>query len=440
MPATGRDPGPAGEPDVSTRRTETPAADSDWSAFLSRDEVLGGLPARRASTLLFAIESRTAQLVARSRRALTPYLTERTAEEQERAFLDALGEGRELPLQATIQDLERYAPSWAELVPAEGSVRAALARMIGQKYVLPAGRVPGIAGALGLADPAVGERFHALHGAPITSIYAEAIPASERWRWFRATTSARLENLPPFWTAFALTLTQTVGAGILALPIAFAAVGPLAGVIVLVVFGLVNILTIAAMAEAVARHGGVRYRRAYFGRMVGDYLGPVGTMIMTPSLLLGGVVTAIAYFIGFAGTLADATGVGAPVWVAALGLVLLLFLRREGIGATIASSLVVGIATISLIGALAALALPHVTGANLRHAEIPFRDGRPFDRSLLELVFGVVLFAYLGHISTASGAAVVLEKDPSGRSLIRGAAPRSPRWPTRRGPRSTWSG
>ena len=31
----------------------------------SRDEILGGMPARRATTLLFAIESRTALLVAR---------------------------------------------------------------------------------------------------------------------------------------------------------------------------------------------------------------------------------------------------------------------------------------------------------------------------------------------------------------------------------------
>ncbi|HEX2281426.1 MAG TPA: hypothetical protein VHG52_06650, partial [Thermomicrobiales bacterium] len=132
---------------------------SDWSDFLSRDELLGGLPARRASTLMFAIESRTAHLVARSRRAMATFLTERTAAEQERAFLHALAQGRELPLQPTIQDLERYAPQWADLVPADPSVRAALARMIGAKYTLPKSATPALRHALGLDDEAVQQAF-----------------------------------------------------------------------------------------------------------------------------------------------------------------------------------------------------------------------------------------------------------------------------------------
>ena len=56
---------------------------TDGPAFFSRDELLGGLNARRASTILFAIEARTAHLVARSKRAMAYYLTERTAQERE---------------------------------------------------------------------------------------------------------------------------------------------------------------------------------------------------------------------------------------------------------------------------------------------------------------------------------------------------------------------
>ena len=394
----------------------------DWAGFLTRDDVLGGMPARRASTLLFAIESRTAQLVVRSRRALASYLTERTAEQEERAFLEALGEGRDLPLQPTIQDLERYAPDWAPLVPAEAAVRAALARMLGAKYILPAGRTPAIAAALGLDDPVVGERFQALHGVPITSMYTQALPTRERWRWIRAEVSARLERLPPFWTAFALTLTEAVGGGVLALPIAFAAVGPVAAVVVLVVLGLVNILTIAAMAEAVARSGGVRYRGAYFGGMVRDYLGPIGARILTAVLLLLLVAIQVAAFVGLATTLADALGLPAALWAAAHGLALVLFLRRDSLGATVASAFVVGGTTIALMVTLSVLSLPHITGDNLRHAEIPFRDGRPFDSSVLELIFGVVLLTFLGHTSTVYSASVVLAREPSGRSLIRGSA------------------
>jgi hypothetical protein len=44
--------------------------------LFSREEVLGGLPAKRAATLLFLIESRTAHLVEQSRRAMEFSLTE----------------------------------------------------------------------------------------------------------------------------------------------------------------------------------------------------------------------------------------------------------------------------------------------------------------------------------------------------------------------------
>ena len=395
--------------------------DADWSSFLSRDDLLGGLPARRASTLLFAIESHTAQLVARSRKAMATYLTEDTAEQQERAFLDALAEGRDLPLQPTIQDLERYAPAWTELVPPDAGVRAALARLIGEKYLLPENRVPGITAALGLHDAAVADRFQQLHGRPLESIFADSVRPRERLAWLRAAAAAKLENLPPFWTAFALTLTETVGAGILALPIAFAAVGPVAGVVALVVLGLVNLLTIAAMAEAVARNGNVRYGRAYFGRLVRDYLGRSGTLVLSPALVVLNAVILLAYFIGLSTVLTDTFGARPELWSVLVFITVLFFLRRESLDATVASALLVGAASISLIVILSLIALPHVSGANLRHAEIPFRDGRPFDSSVLELIFGVVLLAYFGHTSTANCAAVVLAREPSGRSLIKGS-------------------
>ena len=57
--------------------------------LFTRDEVLGGLPARRAATLLFLIESRSAQLEARSRLAAEEFPTEKAAEELDLAFLEA---------------------------------------------------------------------------------------------------------------------------------------------------------------------------------------------------------------------------------------------------------------------------------------------------------------------------------------------------------------
>jgi hypothetical protein len=63
--------------------------------LLTREEVLGGLPARQASTLLFLIESRTAHLVAQSRRVTERFLTEDAEQERELAFYEALTLGRD---------------------------------------------------------------------------------------------------------------------------------------------------------------------------------------------------------------------------------------------------------------------------------------------------------------------------------------------------------
>ena len=75
--------------------------------ILSRDEVLGGLPARRAATVLHAIRARTAASVARSRRPLGGYVGERTAAQRESEFLAALASGRDARSKPRVQDLER---------------------------------------------------------------------------------------------------------------------------------------------------------------------------------------------------------------------------------------------------------------------------------------------------------------------------------------------
>jgi hypothetical protein len=51
---------------------------------------------------------------------------------------------------------------------------------------------------------------------------------------------------------------------------------------------------------------------------------------------------------------------------------------------------------------------------------VPFVSGRPFDPSVLHLVFGVVLAAYLGHSTVILCGRLVLQRDPGGRSLMRG--------------------
>jgi amino acid permease len=396
--------------------------DAEWEDLFSVEEIMGGLPSRRASTLLFAIEGLTAQHVARSRRALVRDFSGRTAEQEEQAFLSALTEGAALPVEPTIQDLERYAPDWASLVPGEPSIRAALARLMAEKYRIPARQTPRIQEALGLADPATIERYESSYDQVVSSLFVTDLTWRERWRWLRSRLATRLETLPPFWTAFALTLTETVGAGILALPIAFAELGVLGAVLLLVVLGGVNVLTIAALSEAVARNGNIRYGHAYFGRLVNDYLGRPGQLLLTPALFTIMTLAMAAYAIGISSALSHMIGLSPIVWTVALLAVVLFYLRKETLDATIASALIIGFSTISLIVLLSLAAVPHIESANLRHSEIPFVGGNEFDGGVLHLIFGVVLSSLFGHTTTANCAAIVLERDPSARALIRGTA------------------
>jgi hypothetical protein len=201
------------------------------------------------------------------------FATEQSENERNLAFLEAFAVGRDPPLRPTIQDLEQHAAQWADLVSENSQLRAAIAHLIGQKYSLPRHSAWHIRAVLGLDTDAVGHAYQRQHGRSLDSIYAPSMTAVDRLRWARAGLARRLESLPPFWTVFALTPTETVGAGVLALPITLAAVGPLAGVVLLVLLGVVNQVTIAALAESVARSGAVRYGNAFFGRLVADYLG-----------------------------------------------------------------------------------------------------------------------------------------------------------------------
>ena len=389
--------------------------------LITREEIMAGLPARRASTLLFLIESRTAHLVAQSRQAMERFLTEEAAKERDLAFLEAFALGRDPPLRPTIQDIERHASRWAPLAPENPRLRAAVAHLLGQKYSLTYQATPGIRAALGLDEEVVQQAYQRLYRESLETIFAPRTAPVDRLRWAWAALAGWLESLPPFWTAFALTLTETVGAGILALPIAVASVGPLAGVALLVVLGLVNVLTIACMAEAVARSGAIRYCRAFVGQMVADYLGNAGSIIVTLGLAIICFIALLAYYTGFSAFLADATPVPAEVWAALLFLVGLYFLRRESLSTTIASALLVGAANIVLILLLSLLAFAHARLENLSYVNVPFLGGRPFEPSILQLIFGVVLAAYFGHMSLSNCARVVLRRDPSARSLIWGS-------------------
>jgi amino acid permease len=386
--------------------------------LFTREEALTGLPARRARTLLFLIESRTAHLAAQSRQAAIPIPTERTTEELDLAFLEAFTLGREPPVRVTIQEVERYASQWAHLVPENPQVRAAVAHFLGQKYDFTHQAVPGIRAVLDLDAEAVQQAHLRLYRQPLENVFAARPTLAHRWRWAWAALAGWLESLPPFWTAFAISLP--IGAFTLALPIAVADVGPLVGVALMVVLGLINILTIAAISEAVARSGVIHYGNAFLGRVVADYLGSIASFIFTS--VLGGIffMLLLVFYIGVATTLADATPVRAEVWTALLFLVGLYFLSRQSFNATVASTLVARAITIGLLLILSGLAFAHLKVENLSYTNLPFVGGRAFEPALLQLIFGTIMSAYLAHPAVGNIATITLRRDPSGRSLIWG--------------------
>jgi amino acid permease len=389
--------------------------------FFSRDELLGGLPTRQASTLLFAIESRIAHLKQQSRIATARFRVEKSAEEEEDSFFKAFSEGREAKSDVSIQDLERYASGWTSLVPEDNiGIRAALAHLLGEKYIFTHQSIPLIRDILAFDTIAVKEAYQTHYKQPLESIYVEQISRREQLKWLWSRFAKRLENLPPFWIAFSLTITETVGATILALPIAIAKVGVVGGLVILIILGLANLLTSAALVESITRNGNMRYGNTYFGRLVKDYLGSNGVVIFSIALLLYIALVLIAYYIGISSTLEEATGISSTIWVVVIFSVGLYFLQGKSLNSTIASAMLISFLNISIILLLVMLALPHVNITYLQYSNIPFFNGQPFDPSILDLVFGVILTAYFGHISAGNAAKVVLRQDPGGRSLLLG--------------------
>jgi amino acid permease len=391
---------------------------SNDSALFSREALASGLPARRATTLLFAIENRTAHLVARSTQAVPIVLSEQAVAARERAFLEALARGRDLPIQPAIQDLERYAPEWVDLVPEDPGTRAAVAHLLGTKYVFTSQAVPRLRSALGLDTDAVRHAHDSLYGTPLATIFAPRVRPADRLRWAASRLAGRLDALPAFWLAFVVTLI--IGAVNLALPIAVAGVGALPGVVLIIVLGIVNMATVAAMVEMVTRSGGIRYGNAFLGTVVADYLGGAGSAILSAVLTAFSFGLLLIMYIGISTTLADATVLPASVWMILLFLIGLYFLTRGSLNATLASTIVITTINVGLLLVLSALAFSRLRLENLTYVNLPWSADGSFTPILLGALIGVILDIYAAHILVAIFGKMLLQRDPTGRSVVRG--------------------
>jgi len=340
--------------------------------------------------------------------------TEHTVAERERAFLGALAEGRTPPLKPTIQDIDRHAAEWRDLVPADPALRAALLSRIGTKYGLPR-QARGVADALGADDPAVQAEHRRQSGGSVDDLRAVPLNNRERFRWLRASASRRLENLPPFWLAFALTLTETVGVGVLALPIAFAGFGVGWAAVLLIAFGLLNVLTVAALVEGITRNGHMRYGHAFFGRLIGDYLGRPGNLVAMPALFALEAAGLVVCLVGFGTTIGAMTGLPVVLCAAALFATVGVIMWRDSLNVTVAVAVALGFVNLALIVAMSLIALAG-PAAPAGGTAIGPGEGA----AVLELIFGVGLGAYFGHTSAGHAAKVVLTRDAGGRQFLAG--------------------
>ena len=375
---------------------------------------------RRAASLLFVIESRTAHLMDRSRRKMELFVTEQNSEARELAFLEAFGAGREPPLRPTIQHLEFFAPQWAALVPSNPSVRAAVAHLFGEKYAFTRDAAPRIRAALGLDEELVQAAYLRQCGESLEDLFRAHLSISEWLSWTWATLMHRLESLTPFWTVFGVTVAFSLSQAFLALPTGLAGVGLSTGVAMVLVVGFINVLTMACMAETCARNGDVHYGKGFLGALVAEYLGNEGSYLYSVATFIRTFLVALAGSLGLGITFAAFTEVPATVWIVALFGIEIFYLSRK-FGTTINTMLLLTAVNLVLLVPIIGLAFAHADPANLAASGGFFGEVGFFAPSALQFVLGVTIMLYIGHVGVIQCARLVLPRDPSGRSLIQGS-------------------
>jgi hypothetical protein len=372
--------------------------------------------------LLFLIEARTLHASARAEQLADAFPTEASASEIDQAYFDAIAETRELARRPSIQEIERFAWAWADLVPPDAPLRASVAHLLGERYAFTAQAAARLRTVLGLDLAPVQQAYLQRYGQPLATIYAPRVPAGARLRWHVAGIGMWLEALPPFWQTCVSMLALSFPQAALALSIAMAGVGPIAGVGLLLGFGLLNVLTVAALAEAVARNGSIRYGNAFLGRVAADYLGQAGSIALTLGAGAFMFLAHIAALVGLATTLASFAGVPTTIWAAALFGVNAFRLAAQSKVSLSITMLLAGL-DISLLLALSVLALTRFRPELFRLPDLGGSgDQGLLPAGLLQVQLGVLLTAYYGHNMVSQVARAVLPRDPSGRALIRGSA------------------
>ena len=269
--------------------------------------------------------------------------------------------------------------------------------------------MPQIQVALGLRETAVPKAYEYLYQQPLHTIYSPQLTIRDRLRWTWTGFAKRLETLPPFWIAFFLTIPGATG--LLALPVVLAPLGLGPGLAILIGFGLLNLLTVLALAESVARSGTARLGLGFLGQLVDEFLGNAGSMLLSVVLMLNNFLVLIIFFVGLGGTLESASGLPAELWIGVILLICLYFLSKRSLNATIASTLIIVFATVLLLFLIPLLSIPYFEVENL----ILLPKQGTFTLAIIGPILGVMLSTFLSHFLVATYCPIVLRRDPTAR-------------------------
>jgi hypothetical protein len=155
--------------------------------------------------------------------------------------------------------------------------------------------------------------------------------------------------------------------------------------------------------------------------LTANYLGSGGSLILTAAVGIRVFLIALACYVGLAATMADLTPIPASIWAALLFLAGLYLLSQQSLKFTLGIMVLLAAVNISLLLGLSLLAFTHIEIANLFYLNLPFVEGGSFQPQLVQQVFGVSLMLYFGHVYVGECAKLILPKDNSAGSLIKGS-------------------
>ncbi|MGC8486840.1 MAG: cyclic nucleotide-binding domain-containing protein, partial [Clostridia bacterium] len=155
----------------------TAGPEDELAGDLFRRGAVGGFLGRRAHRLLYFIEGQAAYRREQATWACQVLLGSAEPEWKARDLLEDFALRDVSRPHVTVHELERYAPEWGRLVPESPTLRAAVARALGQKYSLGGTPVPKIRDALALDSLAVQDAYRQEYGESLDGLL-ERVDAS----------------------------------------------------------------------------------------------------------------------------------------------------------------------------------------------------------------------------------------------------------------------